>query len=163
VLMITRTFFLRANRLKNLLLVLLLPGCATGDWSDYNYGPGDWLAENTTLQVESMYNYPYLLNPTIEIHYVDSIREHCGSRWVQACSYLGGNHCDIFVGKLATPGTISHEERHCRGWSHYRPQFELFASMGPEFQAKEIARAGNWFPMDDTAMAIAMAPAVSHW
>ncbi|CAA0102834.1 Uncharacterised protein [Halioglobus japonicus] len=145
------------KHMRILLLTLLLSGCATGDWSNYNYGPGDWLNDNTSLSVESMYNYEHFLDPIIEIHYVESVKEHCGTRWAQACSYLAGNRCDIFVGELATPGTISHEERHCRGWSHYRPQYELFSSLGSKFQAKEIARASNWFPLEDSEMAIAMA------
>ncbi len=142
--------------MRILLLTFLLAGCASGDWTSYNYGPGDWLDDNTPLDIETMYNYAHFIEPTIEVHYVKSVEAHCGTKWVQGCSYLAANHCDIYVSEVVSPSTLAHEERHCRGWDHYKPQYELFLSMGPEFRAKEIERTNAWFPLDATALIVAM-------
>ncbi|MCB1696386.1 MAG: hypothetical protein H6984_00945 [Pseudomonadales bacterium] len=137
-------------------LTLLLCGCA-GDWGDYNYGPGDWINDNTALTIDTMYNYAHLAEPTIEIHHVESVASHCGTMWAQGCAVVKDGHCDIFVGKVVSRDVIAHEERHCRGWDHYRPQFDMFAVMGKEFQVQEIERARGWFPMEDTLTVTAMA------
>ncbi len=143
--------------LAGLVLSLLLSGCA-GQWSDYNYGPGDWLNDNTALTVDTMYNYAHLAAPTIEIHHVDSVADHCGTTWALGCAVVKDGHCDIYVGNVVSPAVLAHEERHCRGWSHYRPRFEMFAAMGKEFQARELERAGRgWFPTKNTLSATAMA------
>lgn len=144
--------------MRILLLAFLLTGCASGDWADYNYGPIDWLNENTSLTVDTMYNYAHFIEPTIEVHHVDSVIAYCGNMWVNGCAQLRDGHCDIYVGEIATPDTIAHEERHCRGWVHYRPRYELFSTMGAEFRAQEIKRARVWSPMDYSALIVAMAP-----
>jgi hypothetical protein len=145
--------------MKALLLALLLTGCASGNWSDYNYGPGDWLTENTPLQVDTMYNYAHLAQRTVEVHYVDSMEAHCGTMWAQGCAYLQEGHCDIYVGKAASPTIIAHELRHCRGWTHYAPQYEKFSAMGAEFRAREIRRASVWYPIESPASGAALAQA----
>lgn len=148
------------GRIKTSLLVpaltLLMTGCA-GNWANYNYGPGDWLSENTALRIDTLYNYEHFVEPTIAIHTVESLTEHCGTGWVQGCAVLSGEHCDIYVGKYASRSTIAHEERHCRGWSHYRPRFELFATRGPGFKTQEIERARAWFPSESVQSMLAMA------
>ena len=143
--------------MRILALAFLLTGCASGDWSDYNYGPADWLNENTSLTIDTMYNYEHFIEPTMEIHRVASVNEYCGTMWANGCAYLKGGHCDIYVGEIATPDTIAHEKRHCRGWVHYQPRYELFATMGAEFRAREIKRAGRWSPMNHSALVVAMA------
>ena len=146
-------------RIKTLLLVpvltLLGTGCA-GNWSNYNYGPGDWLSENTALRIDTLYNYEHFIEPTIAVHYVESLTEHCGSGMVQGCASLEGEHCDIYVGKYASRSTIAHEERHCRGWSHYRPRYELFASRGLNFRNREVQRARTWYPTENGQSMLAM-------
>ena len=143
--------------MRVLLLVFMLTGCTTGNWADYNYGPGDWLNENTPLQVETMYNYAHLVEPTIEVHYVESVAEYCGSIWAEGCAALVNGHCDIYLSKNASPGTMAHEQRHCRGWTHHQPKYEMFSAMGAEFRAREVALASVWVPMEQPALAIAMA------
>jgi hypothetical protein len=133
--------------MRILILSLLLTGCAS-NWADYNYGPADWLNDNTSLTIDTMYNYAHLVEPTIQIHRVASVTSYCGTIWARGCAYLNGDRCDIYVGEMASPDTISHEERHCRGWVHYRPQFELFMTMGTDFSSREIARSKQWMPMD---------------
>lgn len=136
-------------------LSLLITGCA-GNWADYNYGPGDWLSENTALQINTMYNYEYLIDPAITIHYVESLGAHCGSGLVQGCAVFNGQECDIYVGKYASRSTIAHEERHCRGWTHYEPRFDLFASRGPVFISQEIERSRAWYPAESIQSILAM-------
>lgn len=142
--------------MRILFLSLLLTGCAS-NWADYNYGPGDWLSENTPLQVNTMYNYAHFIAPTIEIHRVDSVASYCGASWVAGCADLRGNHCDIYVGKSASRDTIEHEERHCRGWDHYRPRVEMFMAMGADFQSKELKRSSYWYPRADIGHVVAVA------
>lgn len=142
--------------MRILLLLFLLTGCASGNWAEYDYGPGDWLNENTALNVDTMYNYAHLIEPTIEIHYVESLSVYCGTMWVQGCAQLNDDRCDIYVGENASPGTIAHEKRHCRGWTHYRPRYEMFSAMGAEFRAREIRRASTWQPLDRSSTAVAM-------
>jgi hypothetical protein len=141
--------------MRILFLSLLLTGCAS-NWADYNYGPGDWLSENTPLKVKTMYNYAHLVEPTITVHRVDSVTPYCGTMWAVGCADLQGNHCDIYVGKNASRDTIAHEERHCRGWDHYRPHSERFMAMGAAYQMKEFTRSRVWYPRDDVGNAVAM-------
>jgi hypothetical protein len=129
-------------------IIFFVSGCASGDWADYSYGPGDWLNDNTQLTVDTMYNYTHFVEPTIEIHYVESVAAYCGTSWVQGCAVQRYDHCDIYVSKHPSRDIIGHEERHCRGWTHYRPHYDLFTAHGPEFRAAEITRARGWFPMD---------------
>ena len=143
--------------MKIFLLAFLLTGCASGNWADYHYGPGDWLNEYTSVPVDTMYNYAHLANPIIELHVVESLTSYCGTTWADGCAILEGERCDIYVGRHASPGTIAHEERHCRGWTHYRPRYEMFMSMGAEFRAREINRASLWHPVGDSAEAVAIA------
>lgn len=131
--------------MRILLLSLLLTGCAS-NWANYNYGPGDWLNESTAMTVNTMYNYAHLVEPTIQIHRVESVNTYCGTIWSQGCANLKGDKCDIYVGKTASPGTIAHEERHCRGWGHYRPESEMFMAMGADFTSREMERSKQWFP-----------------
>ena len=149
-----------ANRMKISLLVpaltLLASGCA-GNWANYNYGPGDWLSENTALRVDTLYNYEHFIEPTIAIHHVESLDVHCGTGLVQGCAVLNGEDCDIYVGIYASRSTIAHEERHCRGWTHYRPRFEMFATRGANFKTLEIERARAWYPSESIQSMLAIA------
>jgi hypothetical protein len=104
-----------------------------------------------------MYNYEHFIEPTIEIHYVASMEASCGTKWVQGCAYQVGNRCDIYVGEAASSSTIAHEERHCRGWTHYSPDYEMFSMMGPEQRAREVARASVWFPEEQVATEVMVA------
>jgi hypothetical protein len=142
--------------MRILLICLLLTGCASSKWADYNYGPGDWLSENTPLKISTMNNYAHFVEPTIEIHRVDSVSTACGTIWAQGCAMLNGDHCDIYVGKSASPDTIAHEERHCRGWDHHRPRFETFTAMDDGFLSRELKRANHWYPMDNIGNVVAV-------
>lgn len=142
--------------MRILLLVVFLTGCATGDWADYNYGPGDWLNENTSLTVDTMYSYIHFVEPTIEVHHVESLANYCGTMWAQGCAHLQNGHCDIYVGKVYSRDTIAHEERHCRGWTHYQPHYASYMAMGAEFRAREARRAGVWVPLDQSQLVVAM-------
>lgn len=133
--------------MRILFVCLLLTGCAS-NWADYNYGPGDWLNENTALNISTMNNYAHFVEPTIEIHRVASVSSACGTLWAQGCAVLEGDHCDIYVGERASPDTIAHEERHCRGWDHHRPRYEMFMAMDSDFQSRELQRAKLWYPTD---------------
>ena len=141
--------------MRILILILILTGCASGDWADENYGPGDWLNDNTPLTVVTMSNYQHLVDPTIRIHRVDSVASYCDTVWAQGCAVLKGDHCDIYVGKVSSRDLIAHEERHWRGWTHYRPRYDMFTAMGPEFRARELQRASLWFPKEETGSKLA--------
>ena len=142
--------------MRTLLLVFLLSGCATGEWTDYNYGPGDWLNDNTALIVDTMDNYVHLVEPSIEVHHVKSLSAYCGTMWAQGCAILQDGHCDIYVGEVYSADTIAHEERHCRGWTHYQPHYESYMKMGSEFRAREATRASTWFPQHPLELQVAM-------
>jgi hypothetical protein len=137
------------------LSLFFLTGCAS-NWADYNYGPGDWLSENTPLKVSTMYNYAHLAEPSIQIHRVESVSTACGTIWAQGCAVLQGNKCDIYVGNAASRDTIMHEERHCRGWSHYSPRFELFSAMDAGFPAREMQRSKHWYPSQPSEALVAL-------
>lgn len=137
------------------LMCVLLTGCAS-NWAGYYYGPGDWLSENTALKISTMGNYAHIIEPTIKIHRVESVAVYCGTIWAEGCADLKGDHCDIYVGRFASKGTIAHEERHCRGWDHYRPRFEMFMALGADFQRRELSRAQYWFPLDNIGTATAI-------
>ena len=81
--------FLR--ELKALCLCTLITGCTTGDWGDYNYGPGDWLNSNGPewLAVwQSNHSYEKLIDPEIHVHVVESLARVCGSQYVRGCAQL---------------------------------------------------------------------------
>ncbi|NQX89648.1 MAG: hypothetical protein HRT77_13390 [Halioglobus sp.] len=143
------------NRVTVLALSMLLAGCVSGDWANFAYGPGDWLNDNTNLNVDTMYNYAHLIEPTIDIHYVDSLTNYCGSIWARGCAVLKGDHCDIYIGKNGSRGTLEHEMRHCYGWDHFRPRVELFLSMSPEEREREVKRTKAWYPGRHTDATIA--------
>lgn len=104
--------------MRYLLLVLMLSGCASGDWQDFNYGPGDWMAENWGLEVDSPYTYERLENPEIEVFVVDDLSVPCGTVKTNGCAVTNTITCNIYVGSRASEGTLAHEKRHCHGWSH---------------------------------------------
>jgi hypothetical protein len=144
-------------------IIFFVSGCASGDWPDYNYGPGDWLNTNTPLTIDTMYNYARLVEPTIQIHHVESVETYCSTSWVQGCAVLRDDHCDVYVGKVASRDTIAHEERHCRGWAHYQPRYDLFAAHSAEFRAAEIMRARGWFPKDQYESVFRVALNSNNW
>ena len=103
-----------------LLITLSLAACSNR-WKDFNYGPGDWLAENLGLKVDSPYTYEILENPIITVHVVDDLTEICGGHaW--GCASTDTVTCNIYIGERASPGTIAHEHRHCYGWSHAKAE-----------------------------------------
>ena len=104
-------------------LFVLLTGCAGTKWEDFDYGPGDWLAENVPsltdgkgLEIEGA-NYKHYVEPVIAVHVVDDLTEVCGTI-TQGCATGNAEVCDIFIGERASEQVIEHEKRHCYGWSH---------------------------------------------
>ena len=126
--------------------VLLLTACTTGDWADYNYGPGDWLDDNTSLKLITMHNYERFSEPKITLKKVERIELYCGTLWVDGCATVDGQNCSIWVAPRASRSTIEHEIRHCHGWVHYEPPYEHLSSMGPERRERELDRAAHWYP-----------------
>lgn len=106
-----------------LLAVLLLTGCS-GTWSEYNYGPGDWLADKFPglrdgegLEIVGPDDYQRLLDPVITVVVVDDLGAACGSH-AYGCAAGDAETCTIWVGERATLETMRHEIRHCHGWTH---------------------------------------------
>ena len=101
-------------------LLVLAIGCA-GDWGKHQFGPGDWLNDNTAMTVDTMYNYEWLNDPEIVIYKLDQMPINCGGVPAIGCALFvtGGDICVVFVGQTASPNIIEHELRHCRGWDHY--------------------------------------------
>jgi hypothetical protein len=129
--------------MRILLICLLLTGCAGTKWESFDYGPGEWLAEQYPsltdgkgLEINTS-NYAKLLNPEIRIHVVDDLTEVCGTI-ANGCAIGTAEFCDIYIGERASQNTINHEKRHCYGWSH-RP--------GPK-QEGEIT---HWYPINQLA------------
>lgn len=104
--------------MRYLLIVLLLTGCTTGKWADYNYGPGEWLSENTSLTVTGANNYEKLWDPQIFVHVVTDLTLYCEEGGVKGCSQPNPVTCHIYLPQHATESTMAHELRHCYGWDH---------------------------------------------
>ena len=102
--------------MRYLLIILLLTGCA-GNWQDFNYAPGDWMAENWGVKVDSPYTYERLLDPEITVHRTEDIMDICGGK-ANGCAIGNAETCDIYIGTRASESTLAHEKRHCYGWTH---------------------------------------------
>lgn len=100
------------------LIALLLAGCTTGKWADYNYGPGEWLAENTSLTVTGVNNYEKLWDPQIFVHVVTDLTLYCEDTGTDGCSVANPVTCHIYLTEYSKESTPPHERRHCHGWSH---------------------------------------------
>jgi len=122
--------------MRALVVCLLLTGCAGSKFS-YDYGPGDWLAENTSLNLVGGNLYERVWDPEIRVHVVDDLTEICGGV-TQGCAIGTAETCDIYVGERASISTINHEKRHCRGWDH-RPG------------AKKEGQVTHWYTITATA------------
>ncbi|TGD73453.1 hypothetical protein E4634_10490 [Mangrovimicrobium sediminis] len=124
-----------------------LNGCAGDKWADYNYGPADWLAEHTAVEVVGTASYDRLVEPLISVHRIDDdLSAHCGSVHVAACAIRNGETCDIYIGSRAAPGVLEHEMRHCHGWDHYEPEYARWNAMTPQRRAFDTRIAQSWYP-----------------
>lgn len=127
-------------------LGLNLSACG-GNWSNYNYGPADWLDERGYGSWDTMYNYTRLIEPEIKVHYVDDLGEACGSQYVKGCARVTASKCDIWVGHTPPAGTLEHEMRHCHGWTHSQLDFSGWAMYDKDAKARELRRSKRWYPM----------------
>lgn len=132
--------------MKYLLLILALTACSTA-WDDYNYGPGDWLTDNGLGNWVTMHNYEHFQDPEITINTVgvEALSEACGSRRAKGCAHVTETDCAVYVGERASPATLAHEKRHCHGWCHYRPRYDLHITMSRDDVNRDIDRANHWY------------------
>ena len=100
------------------LLCWALFGCS-GNWKDFNYGPGDWAAENWGWDVSSVYTYEQYANPEITIEVVEGTIV-CGDVMSEGCATinLADNTCHIRISPRAEPSLLRHELKHCHGYTH---------------------------------------------
>jgi hypothetical protein len=129
-------------------------GCG-GNWQDFNYGPGDWLAENSGVPIDSIYEgtYDWIVDPQVEVVPVssDDLATYCGISAV----FWGSRGCEvhntewskstIYVSTKASPAVIAHEKKHSRGWCHYPPRYDEFHRMTEAERNREISRARGWY------------------
>lgn len=127
------------NIIRAVLVCLLLAGCSE-KWASYDYGPGDWLAEQFPglkdgegLEMVGPNDYEILWNPVIAVVVVDDLVSACGGH-ADGCAAGDAETCTIWVGERATLETMRHEVRHCHGWTH-----------GP----KQVAGQWAWYPTTD--------------
>ena len=130
-------------RLLILLIFPILTACQGTQWQRYEFGPGDWLAQQFPsltdgkgLEIEGA-NYKHYVEPVITVHVVDDLTEVCGAL-ANGCAIGTAEVCDIYVGERASPSTINHEKRHCYGWSH-RPR------------PKQEGEITHWYPINQLA------------
>lgn len=135
----------RSGRRILFLAVLTASACST-----YQLSPGDWLNDHTPISVVTPNDYQHLAEPAIVVHYRDDdLASVCGSGYVDGCAIRKDDVCDIYVGSRASPWTVQHEKRHCRGWEHYEPNWVAWPAMTPEQRAEELRYAQAWYPADD--------------
>jgi len=129
-------------------LALSMSACSgTGDWSDYNYGPADWLAERNYGKWDTMYSYEKFAEPEIKVHYVDDLTQFCGSIHTLGCARFGDSTCVIWIGKTAPSGTLEHEKRHCHGWRHPQREANLPYYSGTSKNGRSSI-VTIWYPME---------------
>ena len=148
------------NNLKAAALLISLlatSGCASSSWKNFNYGPGEWLAENTGLSIDTMHSYVWLENPEIVYHRSEAAIDICGGdAGTLGCAKIG-KPCHIYISPRASLSTLVHEERHCRGWTHAEPDETLLVrSMAAKRNSTQIT---YWTPrrerpQQDTALAL---------
>ena len=137
-------------------LILLLPfivSCA-GNWSDFNYGPGDYLNENNIGTWDTMYNYIKFVEPEIFIWATDDAAElvaACGSTFVDGCAALNlrANTCHIWVKSRSGPSLLDHERRHCHGWTHHETDYSQWYTYSESRKVTEANLTSVWVPMPE--------------
>jgi len=115
-------FFVKLHIVAFITLALAT-GCA-GKWAEYNYGPGDYLAETFPslkdgkgIEINNPDDYERLTNPEIKVFVVDDLTTICSGH-ANGCAIATKDWCEIYVGERASQKTMTHEYRHCYGWSH---------------------------------------------
>jgi hypothetical protein len=63
-------------------------------------------------------DYERLADPAIVVHNESDLMGKCKTPRAKACAIVRGDVCHIYIGPLATDGTMAHEMRHCHGWAH---------------------------------------------
>jgi hypothetical protein len=133
------------------LFIVSLQGCASGNWANYSYGPGDWLSDAGFGDWNTMHNYQKIVSPEIRLHYVENPAELCGSFHARGCARLTAGYCDIWIHKNHKRATLDHEIRHCHGWDHFRVDHTAWSSRSSEQRYRAESRASYWFPTDKSS------------
>jgi hypothetical protein len=125
-----------------------------GKWGSFEYGPGDWLADKVPslndregLELNTLTNYEWFLDPVITVHETEELAAICGTMYTPGCAKGNPFTCDVYVGSRPSPSVIEHEKRHCRGWDHYALDYSVWGLLSQEEKNRQIQRAAIWYPI----------------
>ena len=150
--------------MRAVLLTLLLAGCSTGKWADFNYGPAEWMADNWGLEISSLHEdyYPWYLNPEIVVHTVPDLRPYCGRYGdeLDGCVWAVNDSgiAAVWLRERAPIGTLAHEKKHARGHCHYQPRHDLRMGMTFDEWNRELERAKPWYPCPGVDTSVDLRP-----